>query len=186
MILEKLPVFSVFKISVFIKQYVRGESGAVATEAALIFPVLLVMMLGTFDMGNGILANQKTIRASQVTADLIARNRSVSDAQINEAIEAGRLALEPLASDTYGVDIISVRFDDFSNPTIEWRETRNMSPIGDIASRVAALAAPGEGVVIVAVKYDFEPLFAGFVVNDIGMQEIAFSRGRKTPVVTHS
>jgi Flp pilus assembly protein TadG len=50
------------------------ETEAVATvEAALVFPILLTLLLGTFDMGNGILANQKTIRASQIVADLMSR-----------------------------------------------------------------------------------------------------------------
>ena len=46
----------------------QEEDGMAAVEAAYIFPILLTMMLGVFDLGNGIIANQKTIRASQVTA----------------------------------------------------------------------------------------------------------------------
>ena len=169
-----------------IRSWLFAEEGMVATEAALIFPVLMTLLLGTYDMGNGILANQKTIRASQVTADLITRNRSVTDAQINEAIQAGEVAYEPLASATFGIDIISIRFDESSNPEIVWRETRNMSAIDDVFTRVAALAEPGGGVLVVAVNYEFQPLFAGFVINEIEMQEVAFSRGRKTAVVTKS
>ncbi|MEZ5919361.1 MAG: hypothetical protein R3D66_05490 [Alphaproteobacteria bacterium] len=46
--------------------------------------------------GNAILANQKAIRSSQVVADLITRARSVNSTDIDEAVEAGRLAFEPL------------------------------------------------------------------------------------------
>lgn len=170
----------------FLRQWAACDRGMVATEAAMIFPILLVLLLGTFDMGNGILANQKAIRSSQVAADLIARNRSVNDTQINEAIEAARLAFEPLATGTFGIDIVSVRFDDLGNPSIEWRETRNMSAVDDVLTRVAALAEPDGGVLLVAVNYTFEPLFAGFVVNEIDMQEVAFTRGRKVAVVARS
>lgn len=168
----------------FIKTWFRSEEGVAGVEAAMIFPVLVVLLLGTFDLGNAILANQKTIRASQVTADLITRNRSVDDAQIDAAIEAGQLAYEPLVSNTFGVDIISIRFDDLSNPQIVWRETRNMAAIDDVFTRVASLAEPGGGALVVVVNYQFQPLFAGFVVSNIDMQEVAFSRGRKTAVVT--
>ena len=49
--------------------------------------------------------------------------------------------------------------------------------------RFAAELAGLAGVVVVAVNYDFDPIFAGFIVDDILMQEISFARGRKTPVV---
>jgi Flp pilus assembly protein TadG len=167
-----------------LRRWVTSESAAAATEAALVFPLLLTMFLGTYDIGNAILANQKTIRSSQMTADLIARNRSVTDAQIDEAIEGGRLAYEPMATGTFGVDIVSISFDDNSVPQVVWRETRNMAPITDIAARVAGVAEPGGGVLLVAVDYKFQPMFAGFLVRDIQMQEVAFARGRRSSVVS--
>jgi Flp pilus assembly protein TadG len=142
-----------------------------------------MLLLGVFDLGNGILANQKTVRASQVVADIVARSSAVTAADITEAIQAGRLAFEPLNDESFGVDIVSVRFDQDENVEIVWRQTENMAPVDNVAARVAALSSPNEGAVMVAVQYDFEPLFAGFVVNEINMQEIAFSRGRKSAVV---
>ncbi|MEZ5814160.1 MAG: TadE/TadG family type IV pilus assembly protein [Alphaproteobacteria bacterium] len=165
------------------QKWYRSDEGLAAVEAAMIFPVLLTLLLGTFDVGNAILANQKAIRASQVTADLIARSSSVDDAAINEAVEAGELALQPMDTMTYGVDVVSVSFDDDANVVIEWRETRNMTPIADVEARVADLAEAGEGVLVVSVEYDFEPVFAGFVVDTIPMREIAFSRGRQGAVI---
>lgn len=171
-----------------LKQWVEARDGVAAIEAALVFPILIILLLGTFDMGNAILANQKTIRASQVTADLVTRDRTVSSAAINEAINAGELALQPFATGTYGVDIVSIRFDDDAEPLIEWRETRNMSPNATVLADVSALAEAGSGVVVVTVEYQYDPVFAGFSMGGfsigiIPMQEIAFARGRKSPVV---
>lgn len=168
----------------FIYPWLKSQEGFAATEAALIFPILMLMLLGTFDMGNAILANQKTIRASQVTADLITRARNIDTAGINEAIEAGRLAFEPLPSGSFGVDVVSIRFDDEGDAEILWRETRNMVPLADVLTRVSSMSEPGNGVVVVAVNYDFQPLFSRLISDVILMQEIAFSRGRKSPVVT--
>ena len=160
------------------------ENALAAIEAAMIFPIMLVLLVGVFDAGNAILANQKTIRASQVVADLVTRQNTVTDADISEAIEAGKLAFEPLDSSSYGVDIVSIRFDEDANSEIVWRETQNMPPVPDPLGDVAALEAADEGVVMVSVVYDYEPLFAGFVMTAFGMQERAFSRGRSTPVIT--
>jgi Flp pilus assembly protein TadG len=166
-----------------LKRWWKEEDALAATEAAMIFPIMLTLLMGVFDVGNGILANQKAIRASQVVADLIARDSIATATDIQEAVEAGRLAFEPLNALSYGVDIVSVRFDENSDPEIVWRETENMTPVSNVMERVDPLAAPDEGVVMVAVKYVFEPLFVGFVAHEIVMQEVGFSRGRKSAVV---
>ncbi len=164
--------------------WLKNEEGLAAMEAAMIFPILMTLLLGTFDMGNGILANQKAIRASQITADLLARNKSVNSTLLSESIEAGRLAFAPMSTTSYGIDIVSIRFDNNAQPQIVWRETQNMTAVADVLDRVVPLATAGEGVLVVAVKYDFDPIFAGFIVDSIPMQEIAFARGRKTAVIT--
>ncbi len=160
------------------------ENALAAIEAAMIFPIMLVLLVGVFDAGNAILADQKTIRASQVVADLVTRQSIVSASDISEAIEAGRLAFEPLDSSSYGVDIVSIRFDENANSEIVWRETFNMSPVADPLANVVALEQPDEGVVMVSVVYNYQPLFTGFVMSAFEIQETAFSRGRSSPVVT--
>lgn len=166
------------------KAWKDEEEAMAAVEAAMIFPIMLSMLLAIYDLGNGVLANQKTVRASQVVADLITRQGIVSDDDIIEAIEAGRLAFEPLDSSSYGIDIASVRFDEAATPEILWRETVNMTALPDVFSSVAALQAENEGVVMVSVRYVYEPLFAAFITSDIEMGEVAFSRGRNSPAIT--
>ncbi len=167
----------------FCRRWKKSEDGVAAVESALVFPILMTLLLGTFDIGNGILANQKAIRASQVVADLVTREKTITTTGIDEAVEAGELAFVPLDDSSFGVDIVSISFDSNSNPQILWRETRNMAAMADVFDRVAALAAPGTGVVVVTVQYNFAPTFSGMVVNEILMQEIAFAKGRRSAVV---
>ncbi len=163
----------------------KSESHAVASiESAFVFPIMLLLLVGVYDLGNAILVNQKTIRASQVVADLVTRENVITDTSLAEAVEAGRLAFAPLSSESYGIDVISIRFDGDSNSEIAWRETINMTPIADPLGRVDSLASPEEGVVIVSIVYEYEPLISGFAINTIGMQETAFSRGRSKSVIT--
>ncbi len=166
-------------------RWIGEEDAIAAVEAAMIFPIMLTLFMGVYDAGFAVLANQKAIRASQVVADLITRQNIVDAGDVSEAIEAGRLAFEPLDNSSYGVDIVSVRFDEDANSEIVWRETQNMTPIPDALERVAALADEDEGVVMVSVQYQYVPKFAGFVMESFEMMEVAFSRGRSSPVVTY-
>lgn len=179
-------MFSIYAhIAATMKRWIKAEDGLAAVEAAMVFPIMLVLLVGTFDMGRAILTNQKAIRASQVTADLITRARSVTMADVEEAVDAGELALMPFPTGSYGVEVISVRFDEDSVPEVVWSEIRgSIAPDPNVLNDVLSLAAPNEGVVVVNVEYDFEPLFAGFVIDQIPMRETAFARGRKSAVVS--
>lgn len=161
----------------------KREDGLAAVEAALVFPLLLTLLMGTFDLGNAILANTKTIRAAMVVADLVTRDRNVTTNDLNEAVEAGRLAFQPLDDDSFGVDIVSVRFDEDAQSSIEWRETRNMTAEAGVLDDVDALSAENSGVVVVYVRYLYTPFFGEFITGDISMKEVAFARGRKSAVV---
>jgi Flp pilus assembly protein TadG len=173
------------KLKRYSLRWIEETDASASAEAALVFPILLMLLLGTFDMGNAVLANQKTIRASQIVADLVTRNMSVSTTEVNESITAGQLAFEPMDSSSYGIDVVSIRFDDEAEPEIVWRETRNMNANSSVLDDVTSLAEAGNGVVVVTVRYLFEPVFSGFVIGDIPMQEVAFARGRRSAVVNH-
>lgn len=157
--------------------------GVAATEAAFIMPVMVLMLLGAFDVGRGILMNQKVITSSQVGADLVARNMFVDMGILNETIEAARLTLEPYNTSTFGIDIVSLEFDEDQNPEILWRETRNMSANNASVASTAGMFPEGEGVIIVTVQYLYEPTFGDVITGDINMQEVAFARGRRSPTV---
>lgn len=165
----------------------RSEEEAVAAiEFSLLFPILMALLVGVFDMGYGILAAQKTIRASQVTADLIARHKSVTEAEIREAIDGGRLALVPFDTGAYGYDIISIEFDEDTRPILPplWRRTSgNIEANDGFTNSLTGLGSAGEGLVVVRVRYEYKPLFSGYLFGSMNFNEIAFLRPRNSPTV---
>lgn len=168
----------------------RDRKGLAATEFALIFPFLFMLLLGVVELGQGIMANQKAIMASQIVADLITRSEEVTDEQLEEAKRAGRLALNPFDPETVGFDIISFRYDPDDadsdsdpEPVIVWRETDNMDEMEDVEEKVQPLALVHDGVVLVYVRFPYQAAFGSRFVGNINMIESTFSRGRRTPVV---
>lgn len=169
----------------FLHRWWKTEDGVAAVEFAIIFPVLVTLMLGVFDMGYGLLAAQKTIRASQVTGDLIARNKEVSENDILEAIDAGEIALVPFDTSSYEYRILSIEFtDDDGSYDILWERSNGPASFDDaFAGSLSNIAEIGEGLVIVQVKYDYVPTFANFVIDEMAFREIAFLRGRLSKTV---
>ncbi len=166
-----------------IVRWAQEEKAVAAVEAVILLPVLLSLLMGCYDIGRGINVNQKTIAAAQIIGDLVARDRSVTAASLQDIVEAGRLAFDPYPSDTFGYDIVSVQFDEDGEPEVIWRVTQNAQENNAAVESSTALGGPGEGVVIVTAVYNYEPYFVNFAVDEINMQEVAFLRGRRSTVV---
>lgn len=168
-----------------IKNFWRGDEATAALEAALLFPILITMMVSMIDIGNGLLANQKLISASQMTADLITREKNPTLQQRDDAIKAGILGMKPFPTGVaYKYEIISVEFDAGGNPDVIWREASDgLDADQNLVDSTVGLGNEGEGVVAVRVTYEYKPFFTNFILQDITMQEISYMRGRKSPVV---
>lgn len=176
------------KIAQSLKVWAKDDKATAAVEAGLLFPVLVLILCGMVDAGMGVAADQKATDASQMISDLLTRNPTVTDTDINNAIEAGRMAIMPYDTTSYGVDIQGIQFigSDLT-PTIEWHPAPyNMDMDQTMLDKSAGLGAEDEGVVGVTVQYIFKPYFSYYFTGPITMSEQSFARGRKGKFVTKS
>lgn len=164
-------------------RYAAEERGNAAIETVVLFPLLASLLIGCYDLGLGILMNQKTVGASQIIGDLIARNRTITLSGLDDMIKAGELAYEPYSTASFGYDIASVQFDDDGKPVVLWRVTNNMEPNDAAIDSTEGLGPAGDGLVVVTTAYAYEPHFSHFVVPSIDMQEVAFLKGRRSATV---
>ena len=170
------------KLQIF--RYAEEERGVAYLETVILFPVLITLLMGVYDLGQGILLNQKTIGASQIIGDLVARDRSVTMTTLTDMIRAGELAYEPYSTQDFGYDIASVEFDADGEPVVLWRVTENMDPNDDAVASTEGLGAAGDGMIVVTTVYEYNPYFAHSVIGDINMEEVAFLHGRKSATIT--
>ncbi len=166
------------------RRYAREEDATALIETVILMPVMITLLMGCFDLGQGILMNQKTIGASQIIGDLITRGKTVTMGSLEDMIAAGELAFEPYSTATFGYDIASVEFDEDGEPVVLWRVTENMDPNDDAIDSTEIIGSPGDGVVVVTSIYKYTPFFSHFVVDEINMKEVAFLRGRRSATIT--
>lgn len=163
-----------------IKSFLRDSAGLAATEFALILPVMLALLLGLVDVGTALLLGKKNMAASQIVADLLTRQPTATDNDVTDALAAARMAVQPYDTDNLGVDIISIQFQGVNaTPTVLWRETVNMDPIDNVDTLVAGLGVQGEGVLVVATQYIFDPLFTHGVLTGRNLTDVAITRPRR-------
>ncbi len=164
-------------------RYAAEEDATALIETVILMPVMISLLMGCFDLGQGILMNQKTIGASQIIGDLITRDKTVTMGRLEDMITAGEMAFEPYSTATFGYDIASVEFDEDGEPVVLWRVTENMEPNDDAVASTEIIGEPGAGVVVVTSIYKYTPFFSHFVVDEINMKEVAFLRGRLSATV---
>lgn len=164
-------------------RWLGREDGTALTEAVLIFPVLLSLFMGVWDIGTAFVINHKVITAAQTCADLIARLPHTNAAQRAEAIEAARLAMDPYPSSPLAYDIASVRFDESGISGVEHETSPGMSPNMTALEDAEGLGSDGEGVIVVTMQYTYTPTFGRIIMEEIVFEEVAFARGRKDSIV---
>ena len=121
------------------------EDATAFIESAILMPVLASMLMGVYDIGQGIATNQRVIGASQIIGDLIARNQNLQYADLQDMIKAGELAIDPYSKTPFGYDIVSIQFDVDGNPVILWRVTHNTAANDTAVASTRGLALRGTG-----------------------------------------
>jgi Flp pilus assembly protein TadG len=168
----------------FLREWRRSNEGTAAVEFVLVFPILMIMLMGVDEIGTGIMVDQKTIAATQIVADLIARYSNVTDDDLANVVKAGQLALDPYDTSPLGFDIVSIQFDKNNNPQELWRDTVNMAPNNDGINRSVGLGVSGDGVLAVTATYKYTPPMGSYIISSINMEEVSFARGRTSSVIT--
>ena len=172
-----------------VARWIQDEEATATAEFVLVFPIMFTMMLAMWDLGNGILANQKAISASQMVADLVGRQIQITQDQVDDALTAGELALLPFETGDgrLEIEIVSVAFEEDDEIDVRWSDTLSGDAADEegLGARAAGLGSEGEGAIVVRVSYEYQPTFSlGPLLENIDMQEIAYSRGRRTGIVT--
>lgn len=167
------------------KRWGEDERAVIAIEVGVLMPMMLVLLMGVIDTGMGVLTSQKVINSVQTVGDLLGREVTLSTADINDCVAAGKLALMPYDTASYGVDIAGIQFvGGPTKPKVIWRDTFNMTANATILDKASGLGADGEGVLGVTVQYIYNPLFSAVFTGPKTLYEVSYVRGRKGVFIT--
>lgn len=169
--------------------FLPGSGGSVAVEAAILLPVLLILMNATYEVSHFALAVNKVDRSAQTLAQLLARAPALGSLEVGNSIPliaAGAVA-QPFDINARGRTIVSVvvdRADDGNvGPVVLWQKTagraQKTSKVGGpggAARLPAGLVAPGGSLVVVEVVYDYRPVIWSEVLANMGAGDVEVYR----------
>jgi Flp pilus assembly protein TadG len=185
-----------------LRNFAAGEQGVTAIEFALVLPVVLLILLGCFEVPRFVLIYQKLARTSAGVADLVAQaDEPLQRNQMNDIFTAGKVMMQPYDVVANGKIIVS----SINNPTggtgvkVTWQKdnggqakdsgsnpvgsrigTKNTTPV------IPAAIMPGtdEEVLAAEVVFDYTPIFANLIYRGSQLYTVAYTRPRNKNLMT--
>lgn len=161
------------KFRVLIAKLQRNSAGVAAVEFGLIAPMLLFMLIGTIELSRAISIDRKFSLVTSTIADLVARERSLTSADVTAMYGVVDHMMKPWSASTLKIKIIPVKSNLVNGRTCAYAQTVNR-PTFNGASQVAYAAAysvtadliaAGTAVIAVESSYAFTPLFLDSIMG---------------------
>lgn len=102
------------------RRFVRDREGVGAIEFAIIFPVLIMLYLGAFEITLGLNISKRTTRAAGSIADIITQQQSVTKSSLTDIAKAAPAIFAPYESSGLSLKVTAIQIDGSANPTVLW------------------------------------------------------------------
>ena len=174
------------------RQLARDTRGVAAVEFAMLVPLLFVMFIGTLELGQAVGLDRRVTMATASTADLIAREKTATDASLDGIVEIVKHLLRPYDSTRLQLSIVAVRADT-GNPNltrVEWSKGYNggAAPARcETYTMPVGLLSAGSSAIVVETRFDYEPLIVSHYLNSsVTLGDKAFHTPRDGSCVNYN
>lgn len=164
------------------KSFWRDVRGVSATEFALILPIQLILIFGTVEVSNVLIADRKLVSATSTTADLFAQARSVATPDIADIFLAGSAVMQPLDQRTLSFVVSSIVADAGGVTRVEWSEGYGAAGLaaGSLYTLPAGLVAANQSVIMVQSSYEYVSQFGQILSTPIILTDRFFLAPRRS------
>jgi Flp pilus assembly protein TadG len=152
----------------FLSRLRRNCDGVAALEFGLLAPLLLVMLLGTIELGRAIMIDRKLGMVTSSVADVVAREKTLNASDVTALYAVADHIMKPWPSATLKIAIIPVKASPTNQNDVRvYAGTANRPSYHGAAqqSKCSTYSLPsnmlekGASVIVVETSYQFTPLF---------------------------
>lgn len=153
------------------------QKGASAIEFALIFPILFILHVGAAEALQAYVAQRNVAHIATAMADITARNRTVSTAELNDILGASVSMMYPFPNVRLQQRVSSMSADGSGKITTDWTSKKDYTAEGNPNIPTGYLRA-NESVIVTDVIYDYKPTFGFILPETIRFTRHAYVRPR--------
>jgi Flp pilus assembly protein TadG len=155
----------------------KNARGVALIEFAMVFPILVVLYLGGFQLMDAVSVYRKVTTTTRSLADLSTQMANVNEASVQTVLDASAQIMAPYAASggTYRISLINV--DSAGVATVEWSQSK--SGTGEL-SPGAAYALPANikqndlDMIVCDVVYTYRPIAFFSLMGNIPFRDQIF------------
>ncbi len=169
-----------------LRQFWRDKRGAAMLEAAIVFPVLVLLLVSAVEFSEAFTARRKAAAAASTLADLVAQASHVNSAELEDINRAAAQVMLPYPSTPLGTRISSVARAKDDSVTVAWSfASGGMQAYANGTSYTLpqGLVAKEETVIAAETTYLFKPGIGTFLVSGVTFTSVAYFKPRNGPAV---
>jgi len=178
------------RTSVLERFLVRDERGIAAVEFALIFPVMVILLLGSVETSNILEAKRKETAVASTVADLVGQEKSIDNSDMTNIFTGASMILAPFASANLEIVVTSVINDAGGNPVVDWSDGYNATARTAGASLPAEfpdeLVVSGSSVIMAEVTYTYTSPYGWNITGPVSLHDVYYSRPRRSNTVVRN
>jgi Flp pilus assembly protein TadG len=179
------------------RRFIEGEQGVTAIEFALVLPVVLLILLGCFEVPRYVMIFQKLARTSSGVADLVAQaDEPITKNQMADIFTAGKLTMQPYDIVANGrIYVSSINNPGGGGVILTWQKNNSgavatasklgaqgTNPTGKLPA--ALVPASNEEVLAAEVYFNYTPIFSTLIYQGSQLYMIAYTRPRNKNLMT--
>jgi Flp pilus assembly protein TadG len=159
-----------WRVSSTCRLFAAAKQGVAAVEFALILPILVVILLATFDGGRAIAAYMKMRAATYALASITNQYSTIQLVDMTSILGATSVVMAPYSSGTPAVKISQVKINNSGVSTIEWSAAQGTTArsAGSSISPPSAMIVNSSYLILAEVSYTYVPVF-GFFGSSTGI-----------------
>ena len=157
-------------------------SGVSAIEFALILPVQLLLLFGTVEIANILIADRKTASVASAIADLVAQAKTIDDAGVADVFTAAQAMMQPFDPANISIVIVSVTANGAGVTTVAWSDAVNgvAKAAGAPYALPPGLVSPNMSVIIAEVEYAYHSDLDQLITAGVTLKDKFFLAPRRS------
>ncbi|WP_431324029.1 TadE/TadG family type IV pilus assembly protein [Rhizobium sp. YTU87027] len=162
------------------RKFLRNGSGASAIEFVIVFPIMIVLLAGTVDLGQALLVNRKMNQIAATLGDMISQKATWKEADVNAIIVGAASIIEPFDTSDLTIQLAVVDIDSNLAASVDWAQAYNTTALSkgaaspvDIPSEVASADVQ---LIAVNATYTLTTPFSSLLESITGMTSYHYSK----------
>lgn len=176
-----------------LKSLKRDERGIAAVEFAMIVPIMFLLFVGSVEFSQAITVDRRVTQIASSTADLVAREKTITDAQLANVMNIAKVLMSPYDTSLLRITMVSVgaKATDATVTKVCWsykfQGGTHTYANGATYSLPAGIVDKGGSVVVAEVEYDYSPLiFNYFITSMTKLSDKFYLKPRVSSMIQHN